>query len=144
MPPFDDIGFLLMDIAKMCNVDAARIVTGDAHCRQPVGRADQSGFHVVGSEPFQAPDGTQARLLLLSMKRRRLSERELTCCARWRCTRRCSWSERLPKRENPACPRGPAGFFLACARAGAGDQRASASLRTGATAGAAGWPSTSR
>ena len=30
MPPFDDIGFLLMDIAKMCNVDAARIVTGDA------------------------------------------------------------------------------------------------------------------
>ena len=39
---------------------------------------EESGFHVVGSEAFQAPDGTQARLLLLSMNRRRLTERERT------------------------------------------------------------------
>jgi hypothetical protein len=75
MPPFEDIGFLLMDVAKMCNVDAARIVTGDAIAAS-LAAPDQSGFHVVASEPFQAPDGTQARLLLLSMKRRQLSERE--------------------------------------------------------------------
>ena len=31
MAHFDDIGFLLMDVAKMCNVDAARILTGDAN-----------------------------------------------------------------------------------------------------------------
>lgn len=73
MTHFDDIGFLLMDVAKMCNVDAARIVTGDA-----MAATDQSGFHLVGSEPFQAPDGTPARLVLLSLKRRRLTERELT------------------------------------------------------------------
>ena len=76
MPPFEDIGFLLMDIAKMCNVDAARIVTGDAIATSLAAR-DQSGFHLVASEPFQAPDGTQARLLLLSREPRRLSEREL-------------------------------------------------------------------
>ena len=75
MPPFDDIGFLLMDIAKMCNVDAARIVTGDAIAASMAAR-DQSGFHLLASEGFQAPDGTQARLLLLSMKPRRLTERE--------------------------------------------------------------------
>ena len=75
MAQFDDIGFVLMDVAKMCNVDAARIVTGDAIAAS-LAAPDQSGFHVVGSEPFQAPDGTQARLLLLSTKRRRLSERE--------------------------------------------------------------------
>ena len=77
MAQFDDIGFLLMDVAKMCNVDAARIVTGDALAAS-MSAADQSGFHVVGSEALQAPDGTQARLLLLSMKRRRLTGRELT------------------------------------------------------------------
>jgi hypothetical protein len=75
MTHFDDIGFLLMDVAKMCNVDAARIVTGDAIAAS-LAASDQSGFHVVGSEAFQAPDGTQARLLLLSMKRRQLTERE--------------------------------------------------------------------
>ena len=68
MPPFEDIGFLLMDVAKMCNVDAARIVTGDAIAAS-LAAPDQSGFHLVASEAFQAPDGTQARLLLLSMKR---------------------------------------------------------------------------
>ena len=77
MPPFEDIGFLLMDVAKMCNVDAARIVTGDAIAAS-LAAPDQSGFHVVASEAFQAPDGTQARLLLLSMKRRQLTEREQT------------------------------------------------------------------
>ncbi len=75
MPPFDDIGFLLMDIAKMCNVDAARIVTGDAIATSLLSR-DHSGFHLVASEAFQAPDGTPARLLLLSIEPRRLSERE--------------------------------------------------------------------
>ena len=77
MTAFEDIGFLLMDVAKMCNVDAARIVTGDAIAAS-LAAPDQSGFHVVASEAFQAPDGTQARLLLLSMKRRRLTEREQT------------------------------------------------------------------
>ena len=77
MTHFDDIGFLLMDVAKMCNVDAARIVTGDAIAAS-LAAPDQSGFHVVGSEALQAPDGTPARLLLLSMKRRRLTERERT------------------------------------------------------------------
>ena len=77
MTAFEDIGFLLMDVAKMCNVDAARIVTGDAIAAS-LAAPDQSGFHVVASEAFQAPDGTQARLLLLSMKRRQLTEREQT------------------------------------------------------------------
>ncbi len=77
MAHFDEIGFLLMDVAKMCNVDAARIVTGDAIAAS-LAAPDQSGFHVVGSEAFQAPDGTQARLLLLSRKPRRLTEREQT------------------------------------------------------------------
>jgi hypothetical protein len=77
MPPFEDIGFLLMDVAKMCNVDAARIVTGDAIAAS-LAAPDQSGFHLVASEAFQAPDGTPTRLLLLSMKPRRLTERERT------------------------------------------------------------------
>ena len=77
MPRFEDIGFLLMDVAKMCNVDAARIVTGDAIAAS-LAAPDQSGFHVVASEALQAPDGTPARLLLLSMQPRRLSERERT------------------------------------------------------------------
>jgi hypothetical protein len=76
MPPFDDIGWLLMDVAKMCSVDAARIVTGDAIAAS-LAAPDQSGFHLVASEAFQAPDGTQARMLLLSKKPRRLTEREL-------------------------------------------------------------------
>jgi hypothetical protein len=77
MADFDDIGFLLMDVAKMCNVDAARIVAGDSIAAS-LASPDQSGFHVVGSAPFQAPDGTQARLLLLNVVRRRLTEREQT------------------------------------------------------------------
>ena len=36
---------------------------------------DPSGFHVAGSEAFQAPGGTPPRLLLPSMNRRRLTER---------------------------------------------------------------------
>lgn len=75
MAEFADIGFMLMDIAKMCNVDAARIVTGEAIAAS-LTSPDQSGFYVVGSEPLRAPDGTPARLLLLSVHRRRLSERE--------------------------------------------------------------------
>jgi hypothetical protein len=75
MQSFADIGFLLMDVAKMCNVDAARIVSGDALAAS-LAAPDQSGFHVVASEPLQAPDGTPARLLLLSMHRRRLTHRE--------------------------------------------------------------------
>jgi len=77
MPPFDDIGFLLMDIARKCNVDAARIVTGQAIAASVEG-TDQSGFHLVASEPFHAPDGTEARLVLLSIEPRRLNEREHT------------------------------------------------------------------
>ena len=75
MPPFSDIGYLLIDIAKMCNVDAARIVSGDALAAS-MAASGQSGFHVVASEPFQAPDGTPARLLLLNMQRRSLTDRE--------------------------------------------------------------------
>jgi hypothetical protein len=75
MQSFADIGYLLMDVAKMCNVDAARIVSGEAIAAS-LAAPDQSGFHVIASEPFQAPDGTPARLLLLSMQRRRLTERE--------------------------------------------------------------------
>ena len=77
MAQFDDIGFLLMDVAKMCNVDAARIVTGDAIAAS-LAEHDQSGFHVVASEAFKAPDGTPACLLLLSVKDRRLTGRERT------------------------------------------------------------------
>jgi hypothetical protein len=65
-----------MDVAKMCGVDAARIVTGDAIAAS-LAAPDQSGFHLVASEAFQAPDGTQARLLLLSIEPRRLTDREL-------------------------------------------------------------------
>jgi len=75
MSRFDDIGFLLMDVAKKCNVDAARIVSGDALAHAPPQR-DAAGFHVVAAESFQAPDGTPARLMLLSRKPRQLTERE--------------------------------------------------------------------
>ena len=75
MPRFEDIGFMLMDVAKMCNVDAARIVTGEAIAAS-LASPDQSGFHLVASEALQAPDGTQARLLLLSRSPRSLSDRE--------------------------------------------------------------------
>ena len=75
MSQFEDIGFLLMDVAKMCNVDAARIVTGDAIVAS-LATPDQAGFHIVGSAALQAPDGTEARLLLLSMTQRRLTDRE--------------------------------------------------------------------
>ncbi len=70
MTAFEDIGWLLMDVAKTCGVDAARIVTGD-------GIQDQSGFYVVGSEPFQAPDGTKARLILLNRQPRQMTDREI-------------------------------------------------------------------
>ncbi len=77
MSRFDDVGFLLMDIAKMCNVDAARIVSGDALAHAPPLR-DAAGFHVVAAESFKAPDGTPGRLMLLSRKERKLTERERT------------------------------------------------------------------
>lgn len=75
MPRFEDIGFMLMDVAKMCNVDAARIVTGEAIAAS-LASPDQSGFHLVASEALQAADGTQARLLLLNRTPRKLSDRE--------------------------------------------------------------------
>jgi hypothetical protein len=75
MAPFDHIGYLLMDVAKMCNVDAARIVVG-ASGYPSLQAPDQSGFHVVGSAPLLAADGTVARLLLLSMQPRKLTDRE--------------------------------------------------------------------
>ena len=75
MSPFADIGFLLMDIARKCNVDAARIVSGDALAHAPPLR-DAAGFHVVAAESFQAPDGTHGRLMLLSRKSRQLTDRE--------------------------------------------------------------------
>ena len=77
MAQFDDIGFLLIDVAKMCNVDTARIVKNDA-ISTSLTAPDQSSFHVIGSETFQAPDSTPAQLLLLNMKQHRLTERERT------------------------------------------------------------------
>jgi len=76
MPPFDDIGWLLMDVAKMCSVDAARIVTGDAIAAS-LAAPDQSGFHLVATVAFLPPDGTLGGLVLLSKKPPRLTEREL-------------------------------------------------------------------
>ena len=76
MADFDDIGFLLRDVARMCHVDAARIVTGDAIAAS-LGEVDPGGLHVVASEDFEALDGTPACLLLLSLQQRRLTGREL-------------------------------------------------------------------
>ena len=75
MPPFEDIGFMLIDIARRCGVDAARIVSGDAvvvDLRTP----DRTGYFVVGTVPLFAPDGTRANLLLLNFLPRTLSDRE--------------------------------------------------------------------
>jgi hypothetical protein len=72
---FEDIGFLMKDIAQKCNVDAARMVTGDA-MNAFLTTSEGSGFHLVASEDLNAVDGTPERLLLLSMQPRKLTERE--------------------------------------------------------------------
>jgi hypothetical protein len=118
MPPFDDIGFLLMDIAKMCNVDAARIVTGDAIAASLTAR-DHSGFHLVASEAFQAPDGTQAQHQPAPPHRARAGHA-----------------------AGDGAARADAVGLVARRRATGAGQRASASLRTAATGAAV--PSTSR
>lgn len=72
---FEDIGFMLMDVAKLCNVDAARIITG----QQPavdLSAPDQTGFYVVATAGLHAPDGTAAALVLLNTTPRVLRERE--------------------------------------------------------------------
>lgn len=74
MPPFEDIGFMLIDIARRCGVDAARIVSGDAVV--DLSTPDRSGYFVVGAVPLFASDGTGASLLLLNVTPRVLSERE--------------------------------------------------------------------
>ena len=75
MPPFEDIGFMLIDIARRCGVDAARIVPADA-VAVDLGTPDRSGYFVVGAVPLFASDGTRANLLLLNVTPRVLSERE--------------------------------------------------------------------
>ena len=75
MPPFEDIGFMLIDIARRCGVDAARIVSGDA-VAVDLSTPDRSGYFVVGAVPLLASDGTRASLLLLNVTPRVLSERE--------------------------------------------------------------------
>lgn len=77
MPPFEDIGFMLIDIARRCGVDAARIVSGDAVAvAVDLSTPDRSGYFVVGAVPLFASDGTRASLLLLNVTPRVLSERE--------------------------------------------------------------------
>ena len=75
MPSFEDIGFMLIDIARRCGVDAARIVAGDAVV--DLGTPDRSGYFVVGAVPLVASDGMRASLLLLNVAPRVLSDREL-------------------------------------------------------------------
>jgi len=77
MPPFDDIGFLMMDIAQRCNVDAARIVVG-GEAVVDLDTPTPTGFFIVGATPIYAPDQTRASILLLSFAPRVLSDRELT------------------------------------------------------------------
>lgn len=74
MPSFEDIGFMLIDIARRCGVDAARIVSGDAVV--DLSTPDRSGYFVVGAVSLFASDGTRASLLLLSVTPRVLSDRE--------------------------------------------------------------------
>ena len=74
MPSFEDIGFMLIDIARRCGVDAARIVSGDAVV--DLSTPDRSGYFVVGAVSLFASDGTRASLLLLNVTPRVLSERE--------------------------------------------------------------------
>ena len=77
MPPFEDIGFMLLDIARRCGVDAARIVPADADAAAvDLGTPDRSGYFVVGAVPLFASDGARASLLLLNVTPRVLSERE--------------------------------------------------------------------
>ena len=75
MPAFEDIGFMLIDVARRCGVDAARIVAGDA-VPVDLGTPDRTGYFVVGAVPLYASDGTRASLLLLSVTPRVLSDRE--------------------------------------------------------------------
>ncbi len=75
MPPFEDIGFMLIDIARRCGVDAARIVPGDVVAVDLV-TPDRSGHFVVGAVPLFASDGTRANLLLLNVEPRVLSDRQ--------------------------------------------------------------------
>ena len=74
MPSFEDIGFMLIDIARRCGVDAARIVSGDAVV--DLSTPDRSGYFAVGAVSLFASDGTRASLLLLSVTPRVLSDRE--------------------------------------------------------------------
>ena len=74
MPSFEDIGFMLIDIARRCGVDAARIVSGDAVV--DLSTPDRSGYFVVGAVSLFASDGTRASLLLLNVTPRVLSDRE--------------------------------------------------------------------
>ena len=66
---------MLIDIARRCGVDAARIVSGDA-VAVDLSTPDRSGYFVVGAVPLFASDGTRASLLLLNVTPRVLSERE--------------------------------------------------------------------
>ena len=74
MPSFEDIGFMLIDVARRCGVDAARIVSGDAVV--DLSTPDRTGYFVVGAVPLVAADGTRASLLLLSVTPRVLSDRQ--------------------------------------------------------------------
>ncbi len=74
MPSFEDIGFMLIEIARRCGVDAARIVSGDAVV--DLSTPDRSGYFVVGAVSLFASDGTRASLLLLNVTPRVLSDRQ--------------------------------------------------------------------
>ena len=75
MPSFEDIGFMLIDVARRCGVGAARIVPGGAVVVD-LSTADSSGHFVVAAVPLFASDGTRANLLLLNITPRILSDRE--------------------------------------------------------------------
>ncbi len=75
MPPFEDIGFMLIDIARRCGVDAARIVSGEP-VAVDLDAPDRTGYFVVAAVPLFASDGTRASLLLLNAAPRVLSDRE--------------------------------------------------------------------
>ena len=117
MLPFEDIGFMLMDVAKMCNVDAARIVTGDAIAAS-LAAPDQSGFHLVASEAFQAPDGTQARLLLLRRRAciRNVSRSRLAQACSGAVSLACSIASITTRRASSACPQRPTRTHLSGSR----------------------------
>jgi len=75
MPSFEDIGFMLIDVARRCGVDAARIVAGDAVVVD-LDTPDRTGHFVVGAVPLFAADGTRANLVLLNVAPRILNDRE--------------------------------------------------------------------